>query len=89
MIQRLLSVLIVLFVATALFYVSRFWTLRLWENSGLFGISALRPQGGLMTVWLRGTVLAPYELIVWAVSSFLVLTGLQKLLDWTERKEGS
>ncbi|MEM8572292.1 MAG: hypothetical protein AAGG56_15490 [Pseudomonadota bacterium] len=81
MIRRSVSLLIVAFVALALFYVSRFWDFRLWGNEGLLGIEMLRPQGGLVAVWLRGTPLAPYELIVWAVGSVLILTGLQKLFD--------
>ena len=81
MIRRILSLVIVALVALCLFYVSRFWDFRLWDNNGLFGIKALRPQGGLVAVWLRGTPLAPYELIIWAIGSVLILTGLQKLFD--------
>ena len=81
MIRRILSLLIIAAVALGLFYLSRFWDFRLWDNQGLFGIKALRPQGGLVAQWLRGTPLAPFELIVWAVGSVLILTGLQKLFD--------
>jgi len=81
MIRRLLSLLIIASVALVLFYISRFWDFRLWGREGLFGIEMLRPQGGLLAVWLRGTVLAPYELLVWTVGSFLILTGVQKGFD--------
>ncbi len=81
MTDRILSLLLVALVALCLFYVSRFWDFRLWDNSGLFGIKALRPQGGLVAVSLCGTPLAPYELIVWAIGSVLILTWLQKLFD--------
>ena len=81
MTRRLLSLALVVLVGALLFYVSRFWDFRLWSNDGLFGIRALRPQGGLVAVWLRGTPLAPYELLVWAVGSVLILTGLQKVLS--------
>ena len=64
-----------------LLYVSRFWFVRLWPRDGLFGIEALRPQGGLLARWLRGTDLAPFELLIWAIGVFLVLTALQKLFD--------
>ena len=87
MIRHVLSLLIVTLVGLALFYISRFWDFRLWDNSGLFGIDALRPQGGLLAVWLRGTPLAPYELIVWAIGSVLILTALQKLLNALTPKE--
>ncbi|MGB0913631.1 MAG: hypothetical protein ACPGSW_08575 [Phaeobacter italicus] len=67
---------------TALFlYLSRFWFLSLWPRSGLFGLEALRPQGGLLGRWLRGTEAAPYELLIWAVGCFLVLTLVQKFFD--------
>lgn len=81
MIQRVVALVLVALVALGLFYVSRFWNFRLWGNEGLFGIEQLRPRGGLLAVWLRGTIWAPYELVIWAVGSFLILTGLQKLLD--------
>ncbi len=81
MMRRLLSLLIIAVVALILFYVSRFWDFRLWSREGLFGISALRPQGGLLAVWLRGTPFAPYELLIWATGSFLILTWVQKFFD--------
>ena len=79
--RRLVSLLVILGVALVLFYISRFWDFRLWGREGLFGIEMLRPQGGLLAVWLRGTPLAPYELLIWTVGSFLILTGLQLLFD--------
>ena len=81
MMRRIVALVVVLLVGFALFYVSRFWGFRLWGNEGLFGIPALRPQGGLLAQWLRGTPLAPYELMVWAIGSVLILTGLQKIFD--------
>lgn len=68
-------------VAAVLFYLSRFWTFSLWPRSGLFGIDALRPQGRLLEQWLRGTDLAPFELLIWAIGVFVVLTVLQKVYD--------
>ncbi|MEM8731164.1 MAG: hypothetical protein AAGF79_14730 [Pseudomonadota bacterium] len=79
--RRIAALLLVALVALVLFYISRFWDFRLWSNDGLFGIKALRPQGGLLAVWLRGTPLAPFELVVWAVGSILLLSGLQTVLD--------
>ncbi len=68
-------------LAAILFYLSRFWFLSLWPRSGLFGFEALRPQGGLLARWLRGTDAAPFELILWAIGCFLILTWAQKLYD--------
>jgi len=79
--KRLIWMAVVVFVAAVFFYLSRFWTLSLWPRSGLFGIEALRPQGSLVGQWLRGTNFAPFELLIWAIGAFLVLTVLQKLYD--------
>ncbi|APX11875.1 hypothetical protein [Tateyamaria omphalii] len=79
--KRALWLAIATLTAAILFYVSRFWDFRLWPRDGLFGIEALRPQGGLVAQWLRGTDLAPFELLIWAIGAFLILTLLQKLYD--------
>lgn len=83
MIRRLLWLAVALFLAAALFYISRFWPFSWWGREGLLGIPGLRPRGGLVQVWLRGTPLAPYELLIWATGSFLILTGVQKVYDAT------
>ncbi len=81
MIRRLFWLAVMTLVGLTLFYVSRFWIFRLWGREGLFGIPAIRPQGGLLARWLRGTELAPFELLIWAVAVFLILTILQKVHD--------
>lgn len=79
--KRIFWLSIVALVGVILLYLSRFWFVSLWPRSGLFGVEALRPQGDLIAVWLRGTDLAPFELMIWAVGVFLILTVLQKLYD--------
>jgi len=79
--KRIFWIIAVACLATIFFYLSRFWIFSLWPRGGLFGIEALRPQGGLLGRWLRGTDFAPFELLIWAVGVFLVLTVLQKLYD--------
>ena len=64
-----------------LLYISRFWIFNWWDRPGLFGLKQLPPQGGLLQRWLRGTDLAPYELLIWVMAGFLVLTAIQKLFD--------
>lgn len=81
MIRRIVLLAVTALLAAALFYVSRFWFLSLWPRSGLFGVDALRPQGGLVAQWLRGTDLAPFELLVWAILAFLVLSAAQALFS--------
>lgn len=68
-------------VAFGLFYVSRFWDFQLWDRPGLFGWSELPPQGGLVARWLQGTAAAPFEVLIWAIGVFLVLTVVQNLFD--------
>jgi hypothetical protein len=79
--KRIVWLIVMALVAAILFYLSRFWGLMLWTRGGLFGVAELRPQGGLVDQWLRGTNLAPFELLIWAIGAFLVLTVLQKLYD--------
>ncbi|MCV3273065.1 hypothetical protein [Roseobacter sinensis] len=81
MIRRILMLGLVAVLATAFFYLSRFWYLSLWDRPGLLGWEALRPQGGLVGQWLRGTNAAPFELLIWALGCFGVLSLVQKLYD--------
>lgn len=78
--KRIVLLLIVALVAVILFYLSRFWFLDLWPRGGLFGIEELRPGGGLLGRWLRGTNFAPFELLIWAGGSFLVLSFIQSIV---------
>lgn len=79
--KRVVLLLIVAFVALVIWYLSRFWFLDLWPRSGLFGIEELRPGGGLLGRWVRGTQFAPFELLIWACGGFLALTLLQNIID--------
>ena len=79
--RRVLTLTFMGFVAAAMLYISRFWDFRLWGRDGLFGLSELRPQGGLLARWLRGTDFAPFELLIWVVAGFLLLTVLQRAFD--------
>ncbi len=83
MIRRLVSLLLIAILGTVLWYLSRFWDFQLWGREGLFGLESLRPQGGLLAHWLRGTRLAPFELLIWGAGVFLVLTLAEKLFDWS------
>lgn len=81
MIRRVAFLLISAFVGLIFYYISRFWSFRLWDREGLFGIEALRPQGGLLARWLRGTDAAPFELLIWVTALFIALTFLQMIFD--------
>ncbi|MEL6886994.1 MAG: hypothetical protein AAFP87_20990 [Pseudomonadota bacterium] len=79
--KRIVWLTVAAVTAAILLYVSRFWDFRLWSRDGLFGVEALRPQGGQVGQWVRGTDLEPFELLIWAVGAFILLTVLQKLYD--------
>lgn len=80
--RRAVMLILVACLAAIFFYLSRFWSLSLWDRPGLFGWEALRPQGGLINQWLRGTNAAPFELLIWALGCFTILSLLQKLYDF-------
>ena len=79
--KRIVWTVIVITLALVLAYLSRFWVFDLWERAGLLGITELRPQGGLIDRWLRGTFAAPFGVLIWVLGTFGVLTLLQKLFD--------
>ncbi len=80
--KRVFVLLLVALLGLIMLYVSRFWIFDLWPRSGLFGWAELRPNGGLLARWLRGTSFAPFELLIWAAGVFMILTGLQKIVDF-------
>lgn len=80
--KRVFLLILMLCLGIVMLYLSRFWFLDLWPRSGLFGWQELRPGGGLLGRWLRGTPFAPFELLIWACSVFLILTFLQKFIDF-------
>ena len=80
MIRRVLGPLLALAAFGLLFYASRYWVFRLWEGP-LFDIAILRPQGGVLGRLLRGTEFTPFELVIWAIAAFAVLTILQWIYD--------
>ncbi|MEM9432970.1 MAG: hypothetical protein AAGA12_03550 [Pseudomonadota bacterium] len=82
MTRRVIMLLLMFVVACVMLYVSRFWFVELWSRPGLFGLRDLRPQGDLLSRWLRGTSFAPFELLIWACGAFLILTWLQKIVDF-------
>ena len=79
--KKTIKLAIVAATGLILLYISRFWLFSLWDRPGLFDLKALPPQGGLLRTWLRGTDLVPFELMIWAIGGFLILTGLEKIFD--------
>lgn len=84
--KRVILLIITALVGVIFLYLSRFWMFDLWPRSGLFGIDALRPNGGLLARWLRGTPFAPFELLIWAIGVFMILTYIQRFVDYIATK---
>ncbi|MEM7191157.1 MAG: hypothetical protein AAF439_16210 [Pseudomonadota bacterium] len=82
MILRILGLILAAVIGLILWYLSPFWPFDWWGREGLFGLQDLRPGGDLLSRWLRGTMFAPFDVLIWIVGAFLVLTWVQNGLDW-------
>lgn len=81
MIGRVLGLGLAAVTGAILLYLSPYWPFELWGREGLFGIEAFRPGGDLLGRWLRGTMIAPFDVLIWVVIVFLGLTWIQNGLD--------
>jgi len=87
--KHVIKLIIMGLTGFVLLYLSRFWVFDLWDRPGLFGLKALPPNGGLLSSWLRQAnfefvdlrFLNAYELLIWAIGAFLILTFIQKVFD--------
>lgn len=79
--RRAAGLCLALILAVALAYVSRFWVVELWGREGLFGVGGLRAGGDLWRGWMRVIGLGAFDLILWAVAGFALLTVVQKIWD--------
>ncbi|MEM9812089.1 MAG: hypothetical protein AAF913_05415 [Pseudomonadota bacterium] len=80
MTRRLTGLALAAVLTLAALYTSAYWTFRLWpRREPPFGLEWLRPQGDLVDQWVRGTPLDVYEVLVWGVGVFLVLSAVQWL----------
>jgi len=77
-VKRILAILIICLAAIVLLYMSRFWPIELWSRRSFLGELGLRPNGGMLGHWLRGTSLAQFDILIWGVISFLVLSLLDR-----------
>lgn len=87
MARRLIWMAIAIALTIVAAYLSRFWIFRWWGREGLFGFEDLRPGGGLLARWLRGTDFAPFELLIWVLAVFAVLTLVQNIANRLGPKE--
>ena len=79
--RRAAGLCLALILAVALAYVSRFWVVERWGREGLFGVGEVRAGGDLWRGWMRGIGLGAFDLILWAVAGFALLTVVQKIWD--------
>lgn len=84
-----LQIIVISAAALVLLYISRFWPFELWSRQSALGQFGLRPGGGMLQTWLRGTPFSQFELIVWAVLAFVSLSVVEKLLDWLAPANGT
>ena len=80
-IGRVFGVALAILLAAILLYVSRYWLFDLWSREGLFGVEYLRPNGDLMRAWLGGTIWQPFDIVIWAIFAFLLLSIVQAIAD--------
>jgi len=81
MIGRVTGLLSAFLLAAFIAYASRYWLFTLWPREGLFGIQWLPPQGGLIRNWTGGTMWSPFDIVLWGVGAFLLLTFVQAIRD--------
>ncbi|MGF1621074.1 MAG: hypothetical protein ACFCUR_10715 [Rhodomicrobiaceae bacterium] len=81
MITRIAGLLTAFLLAAFIAYASRYWIFDLWGREGLFGVSWLPPQGGLIRSWTGGTMWSPFDIILWGIAAFLLLTFVQAIRD--------
>jgi hypothetical protein len=80
MFGTILKIVLVCIITIVLLYISRFWPVELWARRGsMLSDLGLRPQGGLLRIWLRGTGFTAFELVIWSVLAFVTLSLLEKL----------
>lgn len=87
MARRILGLALALILLTALAYLSRFWVFDWWGREGLGGLPALRPGGDLWRRWMNDLGLGPYDVILWAVGVFALLSVVQSIWDRVSRKD--
>jgi hypothetical protein len=81
LIRRVLSLASIFALSAFLVYLSRFWIFDLWGREGLFGVRILSPRGDILGTQLRGTALAPFALLLWAIGVFVLMTVIQGIVD--------
>ena len=72
MVRRMLGIGLAGGLAAFLFHASRYSPFEFW-------------RGDLLRSWLAGTVLFPFDVLVWGTSAFLLLTAVQTLVDRLKR----
>lgn len=78
--SRIGGVFLAIVFAVIITYASRFWPWPgFWSTEGVFGVSWLHPNGEWVKRFLRGTVFARYDLLIWGGLAFLLLSIAEAL----------
>ena len=83
MMNRVIGLGITFLFGAVCLYLSRFWIFSLWSRADFGGW--LSPRGGLLSTWLRdlgGRDLAAFELLIWVILLFLLLTLLERIFSY-------
>ncbi|MEM7524203.1 MAG: hypothetical protein AAF360_10685 [Pseudomonadota bacterium] len=85
--KRAIGLFLALLIIAVAAYLSRFWIFDWWGRDGLFGLSELRPGGDLWRRWMRMLGLAPYDVVLWALAGFALLTGAQSIWNRLDKSD--
>ena len=83
MMYRIIGLSVTFLFGFVCLYLSRFWIFSLWSRSDFGGFFS--PRGGLLSTWLRdfgGRDLAAFELLIWVIIFFLLLTLLERIFSY-------
>lgn len=81
MLKRIAGLLIASLLAILVAYASRYWIFDLWPREGLFGLGGLPPEGAIIRRITGGTILAPFDILLWGIGAFLFLSFAQFICD--------
>ena len=81
MVMRIVGLFAALLLAAIIAYASRYWIFDLWGREGLLGLRWLPPQGALIRNWTGGTIWAAFDILLWGVGAFLLLSFVQSIRD--------
>ena len=78
--SRAVGITLAAALAVIIAYASRFWPWPgFWSAEGAFGVPWLHPNGEWVRRFLRGTMFARFDVLVWGALAFLLLSLAETL----------